>query len=1294
MQLTREQSAIVNAPAGNMLVSAAAGSGKTAVLTDRIVRRLVAGEIEIRNILVMTFTEAAARNMRDKIEQKLRSSLASQTEPARCQLIARQIALLPGAAISTIHSFCLDVIRNFYSCALDENEQPLIEPGFSVDDGVEAELLLRKTLDEWMSDQYESIDLSSGDHPVNGFDDQRQAAFYRLVEGYGSNGSDLPLRELMLHLHQFLRSLPDYASQVKLWLTDLEAASRNFSEGRHLEALLRQLLLLLDKARDPLDEMSDLLGSGIRFIRQAERNLFFHEQFGRMIERLRQLDRYLLQGGRDWDTIRTISDDLHNLDLPRGHSADSLEKQAFMTLFARHVSEVIHCLTGQCGTAKYTAHFIFQTRHLFSLSKAQIQADITEMMPSVRLLFELILGLDHHYANSKQAAGLIDFSDFEHLALAILRQTEAGQYYRGRFKEIYVDEYQDTSKIQEAIIEAISDGCCLMVGDIKQSIYRFRHASPGIFIERAASFRLGQKGILHELNQNFRSVAGILAAVNELFGQIMSTGAGEIDYDQQHALVATRPRSASEAPPVSLLLLNRQQPETPAMEPDDSSDEPEPQSDDLNRYQQEALAVADRILSLRAAGRSFSEMVILARTRSIGQACREQLENFQIPVLSDHNQDFFDSPALRQMEAMLRLLDNLRQDIPLAAVLRSEIWQGGFSDEELIRIRLFGRSQMPKLAVFHEAVVLYAAEGPDMALRQRLAGCLDWLADLRRREQLLSLGELIGLVFDESGWMERLAAQPGDKGLKDRQKLRQFRQWAEQFEVRRPRGLHAFISHLDSLRRRGIVESPVPVSESKEDAVRIMTIHGCKGLEFPVVFLVGTGYDLTPKEKSDCLLISETLGIGMDYADADRQIRYPTHLKLAMQEELKAASLAEELRLLYVAMTRAMDQLIIVGSLRIGAGQAEKRLAFLAEQAGDCAGSQLPAYLVLSGRSYLDWLVMALARQKDLDLDFLGGGEFPTGELDLPAWHLEFMQLMQLKQRLAEKQFIIAPRAENAPSCDPAALLQLIIDLPSDPDAAENDLNLLMQRRLAEPYRYEGASRLPMKLTVSELKRLEQSIEPEEKPRGIGMVFDQWAEDESGTTGGRTGPAPAELGLLLHDFFRYLDLEAARQRQDLAEISRQLEAMGAAGIFSQDQISALYSWRTRLLAFVQSGLAAEMVLAQKQSAGRYFAEMPFTLVLPACEVHPDCAGLASEDKVLVQGIIDCWFESEDGIVLVDYKSDHLPADRETCRNELVNRYGLQLKYYARAIEAATGQTVSRRLVWLIRQAQALELPDN
>ncbi len=1303
---TPEQQAVISAERGNILVSAAAGSGKTAVLTDRIVSRIVEGKLDVQHVLVMTFTEAAARNMKDKIEDKLRAALEAEQPAGVRQRILRQLSWLTGARISTIHAFCLDVIRNFYHCLTNDDGSAVIEPGFSVDDGVEAGLLLREALEEYMTAQYERLDRAADGVADDCSPDWRDA-FYRLVDGYGGAKSDQPLRELILNQFLFLRSLPDYDAQATRWLADLKAAINDFSKSPHMAALIRHLELLLDRALEQHCEMRHLLNGGIRFIADGQRNQAYHDMFGHILNTLENLRSYLDQGAVDWDEIRSMTSGLESITLPRASKNDSDEKKRFMELFLQHAAEVVHHLSGSCGTSKCSQYFIYKTEHTFGLPASQIQDDLAAMLPSIQVLFELVLGLDNLYSQKKQALGLIDFSDFEHLAIAILRQPEVRAYYRRQFHEIYVDEYQDTSSIQEEIISQLADDNCLMVGDIKQSIYRFRHAKPKIFMDKTDAYRTGEQGMLCELNKNFRSVSGILSATNYVFYQLMSKGAGEIDYDDHQALIQHRGNPIGSDAAVTLLLVNRADDNEVSTEEEADPDLGE-MTADLDRYQVEALAAVAEMKRLRQQGIPWGDMAILTRTRSIGQACRKQLEQYAIPVTTDMPEPYLDMPIVRQMESLIHLLDNFRQDIPLASVMRSGLFDGGFSDEELARIRMASQSLQPPVRYFHEAIRTYAASGDDSALKAKVHAFLDWIGDLRDREQVLSLGELIGAIYEDSGWLDRLAVLAD--GPVNIRRLIQFRTWAEAFEARRPRGLHAFAAYLTSLHERGKLELPVQDAGGALDAVSIMTIHGSKGLEFPVVFLLGTAYNLTPKDTLEHLLVSETLGLGMDYVDPQRQIRYPTHFKLAMVQQLRAQGLAEELRLLYVAMTRAMDRLILIGSVSVSEQKKEKRLARLVNQAQTQSARTLPDYLVLAGSSYLDWLLMALAREQVLDWGFLQDESFEPGQTCFDDWRVVRCTLAAILADLDGWQAAAAKPVPDSESTDTVDLLNKALGDAKDLSPVEADLKAAVKIRMLDHYRFDRSAKTPLKLTVSEIKRREQKIPDEDRSedgvqynprtddesddnplmRGVSLELNQWQQEDTAIAGEISMDA-GRLGTLLHAFFRYLDLQPLVEDPSTAQVEKQISRMCEVGMIQSQEATVLKGFGPEMSAFAASGLARAMLRAEQSEPFRLYREMPFTLSLPASAVYPDCTGFGSDDSVLVQGMVDCWFEDDSGITLVDYKSDQLRPDPEWVRTAMEKRYRIQLDYYARAVSNALGKPVDRCLIWLIRQGRAIEV---
>ena len=1270
---TKEQEKIVLADRQDILVSAAAGSGKTAVLTERIVRRIMAGELDITQVLVVTFTEAAARNMRARIEARLRQARDECGSGQERQRLSRQLALLPAAAISTIHSFCLQVIRDFHHLALDEKGKPLAEPGFVVQDQVEADLLLRQLIDDLVDGFYQKIDEQEG---LPDFQEQADA-FFRLADGYGDSRSDQPLRELLRQTFYYLRSLPDYMAFARQKQAEIHQAGSGFSSSLHCQTLVTQLRLRMARASAVLPELQKMLDSQISFLKNKKRNEEVTGDIRQVLATLAGLATYLEQEEVDWDEICRQARPLAEFKLPRASKNDELAKTRFLELFCENAAEVVCFLSGNLGTDRFRRNFLYDTQHVFSKSSAVIEAEIQAMLPALDCFIDLLAELDIQYSRQKQNAAVLDFGDFEHIALAILRQAEADSYYQQRFSEVYVDEYQDTSSIQETILQAVSHKNCLMVGDIKQSIYRFRHARPEIFSSKALAYKGGRDGLLLELNKNFRSVYSILAAVNDIFAQLMSLGSAEIDYDSHQALVPEREDMAG--PAVNVLFLNKSETpdqNQPAEEETEGAAGGQDDWEDLAAYEKEAQAVLQKLGQLKEQGRPWRDIVILARTRQIAAAYKEQLEEAGIPVQSDTGSQLLDSPQVQLLENMLHVLDNWRQDIPLAAVLHSRIGPVSFDIERLAAIRLFGKEA--QLEYFHQAALAYCETGPDAKTRQDLVLFFSWLDSLRAREQVLPLGELIGLVFSENGWLDLVAAGPGGAGQV--RLLRQFQARAEEYEKNRQKGLFRFVRYLESRRQLDLPDTFLAEELTDENAVRLMTIHGSKGLEFPVVFLAGLGYRITARDSQSPVMFSESLGLGFDFADPERRIRYPTHLKLAMLDESRAASLAEEMRLFYVAMTRAKDKLYLVATIDLDPERGNPRLALLADLASREKARSLPDHLVRSARSCLEWLVMALARNSALELDFLWGQNtrqtLPAAcaaarnDAGIPGlmqfftgWELEMVEAALVRQ--ADP---LLPEQETGPG-GPG---------PSE----ERDLNWPV---LLAPYRHAEAARLPLKMTVSELKERQMPAEDDfdqELPRGIDLTL-----HETETSASQPAAAAASLGTALHLVFRYLDLLSAKRAGNLAGVKGQLEKMGQAGMLTPAELTAVLPFAGQILAWVLSPAAASLAAAMEEEPGSVHLEMPFTLALPAQEVYHKVQGLADSDQVMIQGIIDCWYEKDGQITLIDYKSDLIRGSREQLVQILGERYQSQLGWYKKALEALTGLPVANCHIWHIRRAE-------
>ncbi len=1317
---TKEQKDVFEAPVQDLLVSAAAGSGKTAVLTERIVKRIRQGELDVQSVLVMTFTEAAARQMKEKIATRLEEARAAETDLIRQRELGRQQTLLAGAAISTIHAFCLTVVRNFSHLACDAAGNLLLEPGFSVADQQTADLLLRESLESVLRARYEQIDQAGSGAPP-----AWAPAFYHLVDSCSSSRSDQILREQIIRLYYYLRSLPDYETVVVNYRADLAAAAADFSASRYAAVLRGQLRVLLGQAGLALPEFRDLLERGVTLIQKDPvRNLNYQTQFLNLANVLEELTALLHQKEPAWDEIVDRASRIGQLELPRAGGKDP-DKARFLMLFRQNLAETVHALTGQCHTETYRQYFLADTTGLFTRRAAEIERDIAAMLPAVNQLFDLVLELDQTYRQQKRDMSLIDFSDFEHLALTILRQDEAAAYYRGRFSEIYIDEYQDTSSIQEAILAAVSSNNIFMVGDVKQSIYRFRHARPTLFLNRYQAFHAAMSGQLLTLGRNFRSVPGILEAVNDVFLQLLSPQAGEIDYADGHQLTPYRQKQDGDAP-VELLLVRAEAPaedvkawgedrtETAAAaekieeETEDGTgtdrggaggpDELPADLAELSQYQRESLFVCRKIRGLLDAGTCQPrDIAILARTRAIVRTCAATLRDQQIAVLEDTGHTFLESVDLRLIRALLATLDNPRQDIPLTAVMRSGLFEQGFQPEELLAIRLEASRAGKAGRFFHEAVAWYREQGKDEALRERLVRFQTWLDLWRSREKFRPTGEWLDYLLESSGFYRHVAGEVN--GAERLREVKAFVSWVHQYERPRQRGLFDLVRYLEKLEQNGLDQAPYDGADSEQNAVRVMTIHSSKGLEFPFVFVVGLAAALKPKERDNFLMVSETLGIGFDFVSPDEHVRRMSHLKLAMLAENKAASLAEEQRLLYVAMTRARDRLFLSACLP---AKGLPALAARLNQVRSVAEVNLPPHLVLAGRSYLDWLLMALCRHPELaavlppELNGGAGASDDGGEevnsiWPLPvttAWNVQVVSLADLAAGPSAGEAAIT-MAEPAAAAGSAPL----------PEAGKRAASLFVEQdpaavaqartRLCRDYRYSSAAKSPVKLSVSELKRpelaesrfaddqtLDLPVAAAGAPRGINLELvdlDRLTQISAGPVRG------AALGTALHNFLRYLDLPAARRQATAAELQRQLASLTAEGIFQAAEEEALRSWVAAVLTFVQSDLAGRMVEADV-TRRQLYREMPFTLALPAQTVWPAETAFAADDRALVQGIIDCWFLENGRAVLVDYKTDRIagaPADVQTA---LCQRYERQLDYYARAISAGTGLPVDERLI--------------
>ncbi|NLN06630.1 MAG: helicase-exonuclease AddAB subunit AddA [Firmicutes bacterium] len=1210
---TREQLAAIAAKGNNVLVAAAAGAGKTAVLVERVIRLLCDQKqpVDIDRLLVVTFTEAAAAEMRDRIAAALEKTI---TEAGRYEL-ARQLPLLGGAAISTMHSFCLSVIRRYFYL-LD------IDPAFRVAAETEAALMKNDAAAMVLEQAF-----TDGDEEI-----------FALLADYDGN-IETKIQKDIVHLYNLAWSNPrprQWLKRAVRMYEEVPAAAEKMLTT-WLEPVRSEIRLLLEEAAACLQEaMVYAQKPG-----GPQTYLPLLESEAEKMQKLMQLT------AGPWEELRAAWLEFIFDRLPPAKGEAEVLKDEAQALRERAKKLITS------AREKY-----------FMRSLQEFTGEIRLLAPKVRALATLVLQFAETYQSLKKQAGVMDFTDLEHYALQILSQgaNKAGELLpsaaalelRRQYEHVLVDEYQDINPVQDAILQLVSrqgeeTPNLFMVGDVKQSIYRFRLGEPGIFLAIYHAFG-AEEGIRILLRHNFRCRHSVVDAVNFLFSRLMTKEAAEIDYDESAALIggarypeSLQPTAATE--PVEVILLDTGM-DPVAASPPEEDEESDIAFLDYTAFERECLFVAAKIKELMSPERlyiydkelgkyrplQYADIVILLRTTT-GRADRmaDILSAHGIPAYAELETGYFAAMEIKIMLALLAVIDNPQQDIPLAAVLRSPFV--GLGVEELALIRQTGGHE----SNFWQAVKAAAAAGlPNVSAK--LAAFLECLDRWRTLARRMRLSEFIATVYRESRFIDFVAGLPA--GERRKANLHALFSRARQFDRFSRQGLSRFLAFIEQLRLAGEDLGSARVLGEKENVVRILSIHKAKGLEFPVVFLCDTGKQFNFQDQRASLLVHRSLGLAPLVVDKKGRTRYPSLPYLALRLRGEAETRAEEMRLLYVALTRAREKLYIVGSM---GNLAQKLPAWRQAGAGD---GPLPARLICKANCFLDWIGPALAC-------FLPADKQSAGQ-----------------ETKEETPFAVSVLPSPAPAAaakeeegQERAVKQALLALQPLPLATDDHLRDSVRTCLA--YTYPAMSTpVPAKLSVTELKRrLDLAGEgesrlypaaPWQRPRFLAQA---------------AGPGAAELGTLYHTALQYLDLNLPL---DEAGIKEQLVILTAQGKLD----AALLPWldAAKISAFFHSE-PGRILLRYRKKAMR---EWPFTLALPAHELFP---GL--DDTIIVQGIIDLLIPVREGFVLVDYKTDRLP---EGGMPALAARYATQFKYYIRAVETILKQPVAAAYLYAITAA--------
>ena len=1202
---TKEQQKVIELRNRNILVSAAAGSGKTAVLVERIIQMLTDEEhpMDVDRLLIVTFTEAAASEMKERIRSAIETAL--EVNPGNAHL-QRQSTLIHSAQITTIHSFCLSVIREHFHL-ID------MDPGFRIAEEGELRLLKQDVLSELLEECY-----------VN-----QEERFMELVEKLGSGKNDKKLEGMILQLYEYSRSYP----QPQKWLEHCvnqyaECETYLKQEGTGEEPVF--LRRALDWAQKYIEDLVELADQCIRICEEPDGPYMYAP----MLEE----DRIILDklaGAADFEELYERLSDIKwkALSRKKDESVDS-EKRTQVQDIRKQIKDLI----GELGKT-----YFYET-------PAELLLDMANAKGTMEILAELVNRFAIMFADQKQRKHLIDYNDMEQFALQILTEEKEGELipsqtareYQEQFYEVMIDEYQDSNLIQEAILTSVSTVSrekynIFMVGDVKQSIYRFRLSRPELFMEKYDSYSSEDSEMQKiDLHKNFRSRPEVLDGVNYIFRQIMRRDLGGIVYDEQAALypgaefepvIGADGKSAYE---MELLLVDAQK----------TGNEFE-LSD--NNKQLEVRVIAKRIKELlrtakvtdKASGQlrpaEYRDIVILMRSvKGWADVVSSILAEEGIPAYIGSTEGYFGTYEISVLLDYLQLLDNQRQDLPLAAVLASPFV--GLNPQQLAEIRLAAKEGFFYKAA--EGLAQRAGEEEEKEEKDSLAYKLRafylQLTHFREMVPYTAIHELLQKIIEETGFSLYVAAMPG--GERRIANVEMLVEKAAAFEGTSYKGLFNFIRYIEQLQKYDVDYGEANIADEQENTVRIMSIHKSKGLEFPIVFVAGMGKKFNTTDITGSVIIHPEWGVGLDAVDLQRRTKIPTFLKKTIQQEIKLENLGEELRVLYVALTRAKEKLILVGC------PSQKQLKEVSEDGMLCQkavrradGEVLPFYTLIGANSYLHWVVPAL-----------------MGE-DAPV-HCRIIGRTEM-----EEEEEIEQRSE--------LLARDVLEHWATGTVYDAKLREHLEVQSQYHYPYAEEQKLKLKFTVSELKKRaylqEESGETVYEEPEVVPLIPQFLQEEEVLTGASRGSA-------YHKLLELLNYELSYDENSLTAMMEELQKERK---LSDEMVQCIR--KADILRFLNSDSGRRMQAAAKRK--QLSKEQPFVLGIDAKEIYPDIKG---EERILVQGIIDVYFEEDGELVVLDYKTDNVRSAKE-----LRDRYHAQLDYYAQALEQLLQKKVKEKIIY-------------
>ncbi|HGS9714462.1 TPA: helicase-exonuclease AddAB subunit AddA [Clostridioides difficile] len=1267
---TKEQLEVIESRECNLLVAAAAGSGKTAVLVERIIQMITSREnpIDIDKLLVVTFTNAAASEMRERIGDAIGKALDENPENKHLQ---NQLVLLNKSSITTIHSFCLDVIKsNFHRINLD--------PNFRIGDQTECAILKQEAIEEVFEDLYE----------------ERDEGFLNLVESYAERGGDKEVQDIILEIYSFAMASPE----PKKWLID-SAERFNIDENFDFSQSI-WARAILDTVKIEINGLCLNMERALKEVESIEELETFAEKLSVEYKKIADISQAC---NKSWDEAYKKMASMSFENYVKGVKRISKDAPSYIKESKEKAKTI------RDKTKKSLESIVSAT---FNKDNDSIREEIKYLYNIVKPISSVVLRFEEEYSNKKREKGIIDFNDIEHFALNILTDVdEKGNIVpsdiavgcRNKFYEIFIDEYQDSNLVQEVLLKAVANTETpnrFMVGDVKQSIYRFRQAKPELFLQKYNNYN-DKKGSSHRkimLYKNFRSREEVVDAVNYIFENIMNENIGEIEYTEKERLnlganfnVDTDEKSIiGGATEIHLIQKDNKLDDDIINDKDDRINNKENEIEEeekLDNIQLEARMVGNIIKDLMKVNEDgkiqkvydkgidgyrpveFRDIVILLRATSAwAPVFADELMNMDIPTYADVGVGYFDTIEIKTILSLLQIIDNPMQDIPLISVLKSPIF--GFTPEDLIDIRVQSKDK-----IFYEVLKSTAEyDGftdsqnenesefiPSEECINKSKDFLIKLKEFKEKSMYMSTDEFIWYLYTRTGYYAYVGALPG--GSQRQANLKVLFERAKQFEETSLKGIFNFVNFIEKLKKSSSDMGSAKTLGENANVVRIMSIHKSKGLEFPVVICSAMGKNFNTQDFKKSILYHHNLGYGPQFVDYERRISFPSIAKEALKSKINIENLSEEMRVLYVAFTRAKEKLIITGSTR-NIQDSIKRWSNGIESL-----DTISQYEILKGKNFLDWIMPCVLRHRDLSnlLEEVGLDAVFNVEHN-SKWY----------GKLWNKNDILVEKKSDEEKESIEEILEKI-----DVNNPDSDYYGEIEEKLNYIYPYEFSTRKPATISVTEIKKIQNNYEEEL----INTIFEQKVilkkplfiqnEEEREKISG------TERGTIVHLVMEVLDLKNVSSVND---IKSQIRGFVSKGIITEKQASIVNPYK--IYKFFASNIGKRMLNAEiiNREKSIYAQVNMKDIYIYEKLINNDDKKLYDNESVMLRGIVDAYFEEDNQIVLVDYKTDFV---NEENINQIIEKYKKQLDLYADIIETLTGKSVKEKCIYLFGVDEAV-----